>query len=539
MRMKMEVIGTNSTMPPGVQLPVGNGAAATTTPAGRIPSARAAHSNYTSSDSHASGATLSSSDPGCSLSDVMTAAGACVKVFCTSVAPCYTLPWLRGAESHSSGSGFAVQLPSGEQRLLTTAQVVENHTLVQVRRASQAQKYVARVECVGFDVDVAVLNVDDPQFWRGMPALPLLQGLPPIMSEVLAVGFPNMGEELSTARGTVNRITLGGPIRELCVQIDAEIPPGAAGGPVLSAQGHLIGLAASTAQGQQSMGHILSLPVLHTFLQNAGIGEGDEARPYLGKSTDCFRVQALENAELRVQMGLPPRPGEGEDGGVLLTKLPADSPSIDVLKEGDVLLALDGIPIAADGTILLPEAPNVRVGMRYLVQRSPLDKPLHYLVLRNGQRLTLTVKAAARTRHLMPPRQPVPRPQWVVLGGLVFVPLLPDYEMLVPKCQLGRVHEPPSFEGEAAVMLLRVLQAEVNIGYEDVCGMLESFNNSKVKSLGHLRQLADGAHTSGVEQLEFRLVTGELLVLDAAQCWGSEQDIFAVHTIPRRASAGV
>ena len=88
------------------------------------------------------------------------------------------------------GSGFAAQLPSGERRLFTHAQVVENCTLVQVRRAVDAQKFVARVRClpqtvcrrlsrecprpypprraspasqvvcVGFDVDIAVLHVD-------------------------------------------------------------------------------------------------------------------------------------------------------------------------------------------------------------------------------------------------------------------------------------------------------------------------------------------------------------------------------------------
>ena len=100
--------------------------------------------------------------------DFNTAFAACVKVFCTSVAPCYALPWVRGEESHTTGSGFAVVLPSGERRLLTHAQVLENHWLVQVRRASGAQKYVAQVVCVGYDVDIAILNVEDEQVrqWR-------------------------------------------------------------------------------------------------------------------------------------------------------------------------------------------------------------------------------------------------------------------------------------------------------------------------------------------------------------------------------------
>ncbi len=76
----------------------------------------------------------------------------------------------------------------------------------------------------------------------------------------------------------------------------------------------------------------------------------------------------------------------------------------------------------------------------------------------------LHVTASPRKPRLLPPRQPVPRPEWLVLGGLVFCPLLPDYEGLVPKCQLQRIHAPPTPELEQVVVLLRVLQSEVNIG---------------------------------------------------------------------------
>ena len=46
----------------------------------------------------------------------------CVKVQCTAVAPFYALPWLRGTESHTSGSGYIVELRTGELRVLTNAQ---------------------------------------------------------------------------------------------------------------------------------------------------------------------------------------------------------------------------------------------------------------------------------------------------------------------------------------------------------------------------------------------------------------------------------
>ena len=196
---------------------------------------------------------------------LVQALGACVKIFCTSVAPCYALPWVRGEESHATGSGFAALLPSGERRILVHAQVLENHTLVQVRRVSEAQKYVAQVEVIGFDVDVGVLRVEDDAFWSMMPLLPLPMGLPQPMSEVITAGFLAGGEELSTTRGVVNRIMLGGMSRELCVQMDAAINPSNSGGPILNSQGQVVGMASSGSQ--HAPGLIIPLPVIHTFLE--------------------------------------------------------------------------------------------------------------------------------------------------------------------------------------------------------------------------------------------------------------------------------
>ena len=44
------------------------------------------------------------------------------------------------------------------------------------------------------------------------------------------------------------------------------------------------------------------------------------------------------------------------------------------------------------------------------------------------------------------------------------------------------------------------------------------------------------AHASQTPLLEFMLVTGELLVLDAPRAWETEEEIFETHSIPSRCS---
>ena len=222
--------------------------------------------------------------------------------------------------------------------------------------------------------------------------------------------------------------------------MDAPINPGNNGGPVFNVSGQLVGVACSGTQ--HAAGYIIPLPVIHTFLSNAAIA-AEQGQPYVGKSVDHFRVQPLENPELRAHLGLPARPAFGEDGGVLLSKLGQDAVCAGILQDGDVLLSVDGSPIAPDGTVLLPEA-TVRVGMRHCVQRVPIGTRIEYVILRDGKRLKLHVISSTRKQRLLPPRQPVPRPEWLVLGGLVFTPLLPDYEGLVPKSKLQMIHGPPT-----------------------------------------------------------------------------------------------
>ena len=229
--------------------------------------------------------------------------------------------------------------------------------------------------------------------------------------------------------------------------MDAPINPGNNGGPVFNVAGQLVGIACSGTQ--HAAGYIIPLPVIHTFLNNVAVA-ADRGQPYLGKSVDHYRVQPLENPELRGQLGLPVRPTNGEDGGVLLSKLGEDANCAGILEDGDVLLSVDGSPIAPDGTVLLQDAPTVRIGMRHCVQRVPLGTRIEYIVLRGGKRRTLHVKASTRKPRLLPPRQPVPRPEWLVLGGLVFTPLLPDYEGLVPKSKLQMIYGSPSMACEQA-----------------------------------------------------------------------------------------
>ena len=67
------------------------------------------------------------------------------------------LPWKQEGVEASLGSGFLIE----GDRIVTNAHVVADARQVLVRRPDQADPYVATVEAVGNDCDLAVLRVTD------------------------------------------------------------------------------------------------------------------------------------------------------------------------------------------------------------------------------------------------------------------------------------------------------------------------------------------------------------------------------------------
>jgi len=273
------------------------------------------------------------------------------------------------------------------------------------------------------------------------------------------------------------------------------------------------------------VGYIIPLPVVRTFLSNFR-----KHGTYAGKCSDCFEIQSMENAALRRTFGL-----RRVDTGVMISRVPAESNVHGVLRVRDILLELDGVKIANDGTIQLPGTSDlVRVTFSYLVYRAARQHPLRMTVLREHARVEFVVRAQPQPELLLVCKQPLPRPSYLVVGGLVFVPLMSPYESLLPRRKIDSVLKRPSFEGQQIVMLLNVLRAEVNVGYEEQSGQLLSLNGEVVRSLRHLKEMVE-AIAEG--RLAFRLDSGEMIVMSAEMCWASEPAIFRTHCIPHRTSA--
>lgn len=134
---------------------------------------------------------------------VMPAMDAVVKVFCTHTEPNFSLPWQRKRQYSSSSSGFVI---SG-RRVLTNAHSVDHYTQVKLKKRGSDTKYVATVLAVGTECDIALLTVDDDEFW--LDVSPVEFGdLPALQDAVTVVGYPIGGDTISVTSGVVSRIEI-------------------------------------------------------------------------------------------------------------------------------------------------------------------------------------------------------------------------------------------------------------------------------------------------------------------------------------------
>ncbi len=142
----------------------------------------------------------------------------------------------KGAKVAASGSGFVV----GPGRLLTNAHVVRGCLGVLARNAA-GRRARAKVLKADPQRDLALLEV--PKDFG--PAL-IFRGEPPVLrgESVVTYGFPLSGLLSSGPTLTTGTVSALSGLRDTPINytISAPVQPGNSGGPLLDAQGHVIGV---------------------------------------------------------------------------------------------------------------------------------------------------------------------------------------------------------------------------------------------------------------------------------------------------------
>lgn len=332
-----------------------------------------------------------------------------VKIYVTVQRYDYLQPWQATPPGYGNGSGFIIE----KRRILTNAHVISDTTFIEVQRDGDTRRFPARVAFVAHDCDLALLTVDDPAFFEGTRPIQFGDALPKLNDEVIALGFPMGGTRLSLTRGVVSRIDYNGYSHSevdshLVAQIDAAINPGNSGGPVLLG-GRVIGVAFQGVMGAQNIGYAIPLPVIRHMLRDVEDGQYN-GYPELGVRTFDTRNPALRRALRLAPAG----------GGAAVDWVDPYGAAHKSLQSGDVLLRVEGLEIATDGSVVLD---GTTVEFAELVERKQWGDRIGFDVSRSGavQRIEVPLRNPADPFcYRMLYDEP---PEYHILGGLVFMPV--------------------------------------------------------------------------------------------------------------------
>ncbi|XP_044962407.1 protease Do-like 9 [Hordeum vulgare subsp. vulgare] len=459
---------------------------------------------------------------------VMPSMDAVVKVFCVHTEPNFSMPWQRKKQYSSSSSGFII----GGRRVLTNAHSVEHYTQVKLKKRGSDTKYLATVLAIGNECDIAMLTVDDDEFWKGV--LPLEFGLLPALQDaVTVVGYPIGGDTISVTSGVVSRIEIlsyvHGSTELLGLQIDAAINSGNSGGPAFNDQGKCVGIAFQSLKHEdaENIGYVIPTPVIKHFIQDY-----EKSGEYTGFPILGIEWQKMENPDLRKAMGM-----KSDQKGVRIRRIEPTAPESGCMQPSDIILSFDGIEIANDGTV--PFRHGERIGFSYLVSQKYTGEKARVKVLRSSKIHEFNIKLSIH-KKLIPAHIKGRPPSYYIVAGFVFmvvsVPYLrseygKDYEFDAPVKLLDKhLHAMAQSPDEQLVVVSQVLVADINIGYEEIVNtQVRAFNG---KPVNNLKQLATMVEDCNKEFLKFDMDYDQVVVLETKTARAATQDILTTHCIP-------
>ena len=452
---------------------------------------------------------------------------AVVKIHTTSTPPDYFTPWRLLNANQSSGSGSVI---SGH-RILTNAHVIADATYIQAQKHGDPRKYLARVAFVAHDADLAILEVEDSSFFDGLRPLKIGK-LPEPLQEVSVFGYPFGGTTLSITQGILSRVEhqyyahAGGYL--LAGQIDAAINPGNSGGPVI-VDNRIVGVVmqANTSGRAENLGYFVPPSVIQHVLKDAKDGHLD-GFPDLG-----FRTQELDSPAMRKAYAV-----DGLSGGMLVAHVFDHSAAAGKIEPNDVIMAIDGFKIADDSSIEFRK--NLRTNFKYAIDQYHLGDDVEIFLVRDGkeQKVTLSVAEPSRNYSLVLPQQFEQEPEYLVYGGVVFVPLNMnlikrwgrDWHRQAPVEFLHARNSRSTEEKRELVVGLKVLAADVNLGYHDWKNwILESVDGQPIRDFEHFCSMLTGADG---DSTVLRDEEGYQMVINRQQAEDTQAAILGRYRVP-------
>ena len=432
-------------------------------------------------------------------------------------------PW-QELTGNPSGSGAVI----GDGIILTCAHCVSDAAYIRVRKHNEDSLYHGTVAFIDHDADLALVKVEDTVFMKDITPMELGE-TPHVQDDVLAIGYPIGGTDISFTRGIVSRIEdirySHGWTMLLGIQVDAAINPGNSGGPVVDMNtGKVVGIAFQGKDGGEALGYMIPPDIIRHFLADIEDGRVDGFGDFL------FAQNSMESPSKRRYY----RMDNGRSGVIVedVAKVLGDTS----IKADDIIIEIDGYKVSNNGKIRI--AGNEPRSLYYPMYLRQIGETVPVKVLRDGAVVETTIPVAKRelrARRWMFDT----KPDYYVFGGLVFTTVSYNYLVDAKPDLHDDLMKDKEFAGDEAVAICDVLSDVCMEGYLGWCKVLvRTVNGEKVKNLRHLVQIVESCRDGFVR---FGLDAGDewdvKMVVDAKELHEATPRVMQRYQIPADRSA--
>lgn len=249
-----------------------------------------------------------------------------------------------------SGSGFII---SSDGLIVTNRHVVSEKEAKFLVLLNSGKEYDA--ELLDFDpvLDVALIKIKE----SGLPYLELHD------SDTLEVGETviAIGNALGEFKNTVSVGVVSGLSRSITaldnslqkeyldkvIQTDAAINKGNSGGPLLNIYGKVVGINVAVVEKSSSIGFSLPINSVKDAI-NSVRTTGKIIRPFVGVRYVFSKIDLNFENNVSYEYGITIEKGANKDDVAVMPNSPAEKAG---LKEGDIILEIDGIKISENNDL--------------------------------------------------------------------------------------------------------------------------------------------------------------------------------------------
>lgn len=180
--------------------------------------------------------------------------------------------WVRSSTQTGTaeGSGFFV----GDHLVVTSYHVVAGSKRIVVEAYTGRRSKVTKIVAASRLKDFAVLRISETAPCVLRPAHGMRAG-----DDVFALGAP-LGMRDTVTKGVLSQL-LSGPFGERLVQHTAPISPGSSGGPLLDANGNVVGLNNFYLDEGQNLNFALDIGVVEKAIRRSDDGSGEQIQSRL------------------------------------------------------------------------------------------------------------------------------------------------------------------------------------------------------------------------------------------------------------------